>query len=324
MTGKTVLITGAARGIGAETARRLTARGANVALAGLEPERLEALAAELGDSAAWWKLDVRDSDAVETTTAAAVERFGGLDAVVANAGIRPPSATVATVDPADFERVIDINLLGVWRTVRAALPHLIERRGYALGIASLAAALHAPMMAPYAMAKAGVEAFMNSLRLEVEPKGAAVGTGYFGFIDTDMVREAFAQRGADRLTERSPAFMSRPLPVSAAGEAIVKGDRAPLAPGVRPEVDPPRPDGLGRLPARRRRRHPPRRSARRHRRGRARAGEPAGPGGLGGSGAKDSRSGSGSAGAAGGGPPNGRYASERLTTPLRRPPECRR
>ncbi len=223
MTGRTVLITGAARGIGAETARQLAAGGAQVALAGLEPQRLETLAAELGDRAAWWEVDVRDAGALETAVAGAMERFGGLDAVVANAGIRPPSATVATVDPVAFERVIDVNLLGVWRTVRAALPHLVERRGYALGIASLAAALHAPTMAPYAMAKAGVEAFMNSLRLEVEPKGVAVGTGYFGFIDTDMVRDAFAQRGTDRLTERSPSFMSRPLPVAVAGKAIVRG-----------------------------------------------------------------------------------------------------
>jgi NAD(P)-dependent dehydrogenase (short-subunit alcohol dehydrogenase family) len=223
MTGKTVFITGAARGIGAESARQLARRGANVALAGLEPDRLEALAAELGDRAAWWEADVRDAAALDAAVAGAAERFGGLDAVVANAGVRPPSATVATVDPADFERVIEINLLGVWRTVRAALPHLIERRGYALGIASLAAALHSPTMAPYAMAKAGVEAFMNSLRLEVEGKGVAVGTGYFGFIDTDMVREAFAQRGADRLTERTPSFMARPLPVSVAGKAVADG-----------------------------------------------------------------------------------------------------
>jgi len=166
---------------------------------------------------------VRDAASLEAAVAGAVERFGGLDAVVANAGIRPPTATVATVDPADFERVVDVNLLGVWRTVRAALPHLVERRGYALGIASLAAALHSPTMAPYAAAKAGVEAFMNSLRLEVEPKGVAVGTGYFGFIDTDMVRDALAQRGAERLTERTPSFMSRPLPVSVAGRAVVRG-----------------------------------------------------------------------------------------------------
>ena len=223
MNGRTALITGAARGIGAESARQLVRRGWNVALVGLEPERLEALASELGERAGSWEADVRDVDALGTSVAGAVERFGGIDAVVANAGIRPPIATVATVEPESFERVIEINLLGVWRTVRAALPHVAERRGYVLCIASLAAAVHSPAMAPYAMAKAGVEAFVNSLRLEVEPKGVAVGTGYFGFIDTDMVREAFAQRGADRLTERSPSFMSRPLPVAAAGEAIVKG-----------------------------------------------------------------------------------------------------
>jgi NAD(P)-dependent dehydrogenase (short-subunit alcohol dehydrogenase family) len=223
MTGRTVLITGAARGIGAESARQLAGRGWNVALVGLEPERLEAVAGELGERAGWWEADVRDAGALERSMTGAVERFGGIDAVVANAGIRPPIATVATIDPEAFERVIEINLLGVWRTVRAALPYVTERRGYALCIASLAAALHSPAMAPYSMAKAGVEAFVNSMRLELEPKGVAVGTGYFGFIDTDMVRSALDHPATQRMTQNTPGFMSRRLPVSRAGQAVADG-----------------------------------------------------------------------------------------------------
>jgi NAD(P)-dependent dehydrogenase (short-subunit alcohol dehydrogenase family) len=189
VSGKVVLVTGAARGIGAATARALAQRGARVALVGLEPEQLVALAAELGDQAAWFEADVTGQAALDAAVAGTVERFGGIDVVVANAGIAP-LGTVTTLAPEAFARTIEVNLIGVYRTIRTALPHVIERRGYVLPIASLAAALHLPMMAPYAASKAGVEAFADSLRVELAPKGVAVGCAYFSFIDTDMVREA--------------------------------------------------------------------------------------------------------------------------------------
>ena len=153
----------------------------------------------------------------------AAERFGGIDVVIANAGIAPPLRTVAGVEPAAFERVIDINLLGVWRTVRAALPHVRARRGYVLCIASLAAAVHGPLTAPYNMSKAGVEALADSLRLELEGDGVAVGCAYFGFIDTDMVRDSFAEHATQRLRARAPSALMRPLPVAAAARGIERG-----------------------------------------------------------------------------------------------------
>ena len=110
---------------------------------------------------------------------------------MANAGIAP-AGMVRSVDPAAFERTVEINLLGVWRTVRACLPHVIERKGYVLVTASLAAAIHGPGMAAYSAAKAGAEAFADSLRIEVKHLGVDVGVAYFGFIDTDMVRAADA------------------------------------------------------------------------------------------------------------------------------------
>jgi len=220
---RTVLITGAARGIGAETARRAAARGARVALVGLEPDRLEALGAELGEAAAWWEADVRDAADLERAVGGAVERFGGIDVVMANAGIAPPAKTVAGIDPNDFERVIDVNLLGVWRTVRAALPHVRARRGYVLCIASMAAAVHPPLMAPYNMAKAGVEALADSLRPELAGDGVDVGCAYFGLIDTDMVRDALAESPTQRLRARSPMALMRPLPVAAAARGLERG-----------------------------------------------------------------------------------------------------
>lgn len=220
---RTVLITGAARGIGAETARRLAARGANLALVGLEPELLERLAGELGHGAAFWEADVRDAAALGRAVDAAVERFGGIDVVMANAGIAPAAATVAGADPEAFERVIDVNLLGVWRTVRATLPHVRARRGYVLCIASIAAAVHVPLLAPYNMAKAGVEALADSLRPELAGDGVDVGCAYFGLIDTDMVRGAFAESSTQRLRAQVPGALTRPLPVAAAAYGLERG-----------------------------------------------------------------------------------------------------
>src|SRR5918998_2422580 len=182
LRGKTVLITGAARGIGAESARRAAAAGANVALVGLEPQELERVAAQCGSNAAAFECDVTDWDALERAVEGALERFGGIDVVMANAGIAPAGMT-RSMDPMAFERTIEINLLGVWRTVRACLPQVIERRGYVLVIASMAAAVHAPGLAAYSASKAGAEAFGDSLRSEVKHLGVDVGVGYFGFID---------------------------------------------------------------------------------------------------------------------------------------------
>src|ERR671936_2416254 len=186
VAGKSVLITGAARGIGAETARRLAAKGARVALVGLEPEQLERVASQCGPDAIWFETDVTDWDALERAASGTVERFGGIDVVMANAGIAI-SGLVRSSDPAAWERVIEVNLLGGWRTIRTCLPHVIERRGYILPVASLAAAAHAPVMSAYSASKAGVEAFADALRAEVAHLGVGVGCAYFSWIGTDMV-----------------------------------------------------------------------------------------------------------------------------------------
>jgi NAD(P)-dependent dehydrogenase (short-subunit alcohol dehydrogenase family) len=220
--GKTVLVTGAARGIGAGAAERLHARGANVALVGLEPEQLERSAATLGERAIWFEADVADVAALEQAVAGTVERFGGIDVAIANAGIS--FAGPLHSEPAEHvERTLEVNLLGVWRTDRAVIGEIRRNRGYLLNIASLAAATHAPMMGAYASAKAGVEALTDSLRMETAPSGAAVGCAYFGFIDTDLVRAGFARSSSQLLTSRAPAFLSRPAPLSSAIDAIERG-----------------------------------------------------------------------------------------------------
>src|SRR3954467_13326644 len=136
--GKVAFITGAARGIGFEAARRLYARGASVALVGLEPQELDARAAELGERAAAFHADVTDPEQLAAAVDGTVARFGGIDVCIANAGV----ANVGTIEGMaveDFERVIEVNLLGVWRTVRATLLHVIARKGYILPISSMSA-----------------------------------------------------------------------------------------------------------------------------------------------------------------------------------------
>jgi NAD(P)-dependent dehydrogenase (short-subunit alcohol dehydrogenase family) len=220
--GRTVLITGAARGIGAEAARRLASRGANLSLVGLEPEELQRVAEQCGPGAAWFEADVTDWDALERAVDGTVERFGGIDVVIANAGIAP-AGTVRLTDPAAFERTIEINLLGTWRTVRACLPHVVERRGYVLVIASLAAAMHTAGMAAYSASKAGAEAFADSLRVEVKHLGVDVGVGYFSFIDTDLVRGGDAHPKLGGMRQEIPGPFGKPYPLSDTGKAIVDG-----------------------------------------------------------------------------------------------------
>src|ERR687894_411564 len=217
--GKTVFITGAARGIGAESARRLAARGANVALAGLEPEELERVAAQCGTNAAWFECDVTDWSALEQAVEGAVERFGGIDVVMANAGISPAGMT-RSIDPKAFERTLEVNLLGVWRTVRACLPHVIERQGYVLVIASMAAALHGAGMAAYAASKAGAEAFRDNLPGELAHPGVDVGVGYFSWIATDMVAGADSHPALGGARAELPGPLRKTYPVSQAGDAV--------------------------------------------------------------------------------------------------------
>src|SRR5947209_2119572 len=222
VSGRTVFITGAARGIGAASAERLHARGANVVLVGLEPERLEENTARLGERAMFYEADVTDLDALQDAVAATVERFGGIDVAIANAGIAFVGA-LATSPVEHVERTLAVNLLGVWRTDRAVIDQIIARKGYLLNVASLAAIMHGPLMGPYTATKAGVEAMTDALRMESAPSGAQIGCAYFGFIDTDLVRASYSTSPAELLNRRAPAFLRNPAPLSSAVDAIERG-----------------------------------------------------------------------------------------------------
>jgi NAD(P)-dependent dehydrogenase (short-subunit alcohol dehydrogenase family) len=226
LNGKVALVTGGARGIGFETARQIHARGGSVVLADVDTGEVMAAAERIGERAVGVGADVRDAAQVEAAVALAVERFGGLDVAVANAGIAPQEiATVRQVDPAEWERIIDVNLLGVWRTARAALPQVVERRGQVVVVASVYAFFNGALNSAYATTKAGVEAFGRALRTELAPHGASATVAYFGFIDTKMVQDAFdaGHTVSDRFRESLPGFAARRLHPSAAGAAIADG-----------------------------------------------------------------------------------------------------
>lgn len=220
ISGRRILVTGAARGIGAATARRLHARGARLVLAGIEPDLLARTAAECGDALAV-VCDVRDREQVEAAVEAAVEHLYGLDVVVVNAGVAAQLPLVGG-DPAVFERTIEVNLLGAYYTLRAAGPHIAHPQGYALAIASLAAALHPPLLGAYCASKAGVEALADSLRIELAPSGARVGVAYFAELDTDMVRVGFGTEASRKLSESRFAGR-RVAPLDAGIDAIERG-----------------------------------------------------------------------------------------------------
>jgi NAD(P)-dependent dehydrogenase (short-subunit alcohol dehydrogenase family) len=221
LAGRRVLITGAARGIGAATAVRLHQRGAKVALAGIEPELLARVGASCGDALAV-VCDVRDREQVEGAVEAAVDHLGGLDVVMANAGVAAQLPIVGG-DPEVFERTLEVNLLGVYYTLRAAGAHIAHENGYALAVASLAAAVHVPLLGAYNASKAGVEALGNSLRIELASSGARVGVAYFGELETDMTRRGFGTKAAEQLTASTGPFVNRVTPLEVGIDAIERG-----------------------------------------------------------------------------------------------------
>ena len=224
VAGKTVFITGGARGIGAEVARRLHDRGANLVLTDLDEGPLSELADALpGGRVHTVVADVRDLDAMERAAAGAVDRFGGIDVVVANAGIAT-YGSVLQVDPEAFRTLMDVNVTGVFHTVRATLPSVLDRRGYVLIVSSLAAYAAAPGLAPYNAAKAAVEQFANALRLEVSHRGVAVGSAHMSWIDTPMVRDTKKDLSTfGEMLSKLPFPLNRTTSVQACGEAFVAG-----------------------------------------------------------------------------------------------------
>lgn len=223
MAGRKLVVTGAARGIGASVARLAVARGAHVALVGLEPDRLRELANELGSRASWCEADVRDGESVRAALDESAAVMGGIDRVVANAGI-VAYGTVRQADEAVFERVQDINLTGTFRTLKYATPHLEESRGHVVVVASALSFMALPAMASYAASKAGVEMLALAYRQEVAHLGITVGLVHPSWIETDLVKGAELDLPSFvRLRKQLPYPGNVTTSVDTAAEAIVDG-----------------------------------------------------------------------------------------------------
>ena len=230
LRGKVALVTGGARGIGLATSEELSRRGAKVVIVDLDPEDASSAAESLPGEAFGLAADVTDRSAMQRSVATAVERYGGLDVVVANAGIASRGATAMAMSPEAFDRVLDVNLNGVHRTVLAALPEIARRQGHVVVISSVYAFANGLGTSPYAMSKAGVEQFGRALRVELAQHGAGASVAYFGFIDTPMVHQLVdGDPIGERFENSYPKVLLKRLPPSAAGKAIVDGieKRAP-------------------------------------------------------------------------------------------------
>jgi NAD(P)-dependent dehydrogenase (short-subunit alcohol dehydrogenase family) len=230
LNGKVALVTGAARGIGFETARQMHLRGASVAVLDLDADEAREAAERIGPRAMGLAGDVTDQNAMFAAVAEVVEKLGGLDVAVANAGIAQKQfATARGLSGEEWERVFEVDLLGVWRTVRAALPQIVERHGQMVVVSSVYAFANGMGNSPYAVAKAGVEALGRSLRVELAPHGASASVAYFGWVDTKLVQDAFEQEDGGRIRELSPDFLLKRITPDEAGAGLVRGieQRAP-------------------------------------------------------------------------------------------------
>jgi NAD(P)-dependent dehydrogenase (short-subunit alcohol dehydrogenase family) len=190
------------------------------------------VAERCGPNAAWWECDVTDAEALGRAVAGVKERFRRVDVLVANAGIAVGSPLLQS-DPVSFDRVIEVNLLGSVRTVRAFLPLLISSRGYYLQIASLAAMAPAPTLSAYGASKSGVETFALALRAELAHQGVDVGVAYLSFTNTDMARAGATRAEAEDLIHRLPGPLGKLHDLDAAVERLAAGveRRAPFVYG---------------------------------------------------------------------------------------------
>ncbi|HEV7919116.1 MAG TPA: short-chain dehydrogenase/reductase [Solirubrobacterales bacterium] len=218
---KVALVTGAAGGIGLATAKALHAKGATVVLADLDDQATRKAAESIGgDRAIGLAADVTDRSALDTAVATTIDRFGKLDIVVANAGVAPPLKTVRVLSEDDYMKVIAVNQNGVWNTVRAALPQIIEQKGHVVIVSSIYAFFNGMGQVPYAMSKAAVEQLARALREELSIHGASATVAHFGFIDTAMVQNALADPLAERVVKHTPPGLGKKLQPAAAGQAI--------------------------------------------------------------------------------------------------------
>ncbi len=222
LKGRVVLITGAANGIGRSTAKLISQKGGFPVCVDLPSENLESLKAELGSGSLVIPCDVTNAEGMKDVVSATIEKFKRIDAVVANAGIEKIGPSWLMPEE-DFERVLNVNILGVYRTIRPAIQHVMEKKGHIVAISSIAAVIPWPIAAAYGASKAFVDSWMRSLRMELAGTGTTAGACYFGYIDTGMMERATSNKLASDLLSDMPSIVdTKPITPEKAAEIIVK------------------------------------------------------------------------------------------------------
>jgi NAD(P)-dependent dehydrogenase (short-subunit alcohol dehydrogenase family) len=237
LTGKVVLITGGTGGIGAATARALLDRGARVAIADIDPTTPDRAVELHPANAVGCVADVRDRASLDAAVEHAVDRFGRVDIVIANAGLLAKAATLRNTPTADIEATLAVNVTGVANTVAAALPQVIVNKGQVVLISSVFAFLNGMGTIPYAMSKAAVEQLGRGLRIELADHGVSVLTAYFSLVQTDMIA-----RGVDEdpvvmeLLGALPKAMLKRITPAQAATGIADGLEARAVRVIRPNL----------------------------------------------------------------------------------------
>lgn len=234
MAGQVVLLTGAGSGIGAAAAHELKARGAFPILVDIDRHMIEPLALALGDDTLCVVADVTDMATCEAAVQAALRRHGRIDVVWANAGVAA-FGQLAHIDPVAWKRVIDVNVMGVFNTVRAALPHVVAQRGFIAVTASSSSFAHPPALSAYAASKAAVEAMCNAWRIELAAHDVGVGAIHAAWVRTPLVTEGALHPGFVRLRQTMPRQMNVEVDAVQAARIMVDGiarrDRRIWVPG---------------------------------------------------------------------------------------------
>ena len=198
---KTVLITGATAGIGAAAARKFASNGWQVVGTGRRRDRLDSLAAELGDVFHLLMLDMRSPDQFEAALASVPKRFRGIDLLLNNAGLAPPMSNLQDAEQGPLDVAIDTNISGLVALTRALLPGLIERKGAIINLSSVAATYPYRGGCVYAGTKAFVRQFSLGLRCDLHGTGVRVTSIEPGMVETEftLVRTGGDQAASDTL-----------------------------------------------------------------------------------------------------------------------------
>ena len=222
LDGHVVLITGAASGIGAATALEVLAHGGMPVLVDCDAEPLAHMAQRCGPQTLHWVADVTQLEAMQEVVDKTLFKLGRIDIVFANAGVAA-FGPMAYIDPAAWKRCFEVNVFGVFNTIRAALPAIMKQGGYVLINASSSSFAHPPVMSAYAASKSAVEAMGNSLRIEMAAHGVGVGVVHAGWVRTPLVTEGALHPGFVRLRATMPGPLNSETSPEETARVIVQG-----------------------------------------------------------------------------------------------------